>query len=152
MYKKEPRRTVAEDDSVRTLRYENYKASISQIHKAMEAGFFVESITLIEGLLTDRMESLINELDGSTVGQSLTFKELTDKLQSKASAEYNEVLTKIDAWRKRRNGAVHSLPKELEPAFSARYDSLKSVAEDGYELFREFDKLLSEYRRTSIKK
>ena len=150
MGQKSIRRTIAEE-GVGMLRHDNYHATISRINEAREKGFYIECVSLIEGLLADRMESLANQMDENNDHSHKTLGHLIKALCNCTPVGFDEVIVKIDKWRELRNTSIHELPKNLEPSFAVRYAELLSVADEGMALFREFDKLLSKYR-ASIKK
>lgn len=53
-------REIADNPQKGKIRYDLYKAVIHRYKEAMEKGFFLEAITLMESLISDRLESAIN--------------------------------------------------------------------------------------------
>lgn len=147
-------RPTINNPGVGDARYESYKKTIDRYHEAMNASYYVECIALMEGLISDRMESLANELsDGKysykTLGCLINYLQ-----QEQQSKRINETMIncvkKIDIWRANRNKAIHELPKlseNLHETFDVKYQRLCQVAKDGYDLFREFDNNLREFRK-----
>lgn len=139
-------------------RYNVIKAAMDRYGEAFQAGYYVECIALIEGLLADRLESLANEItqtpDYSYNTLGALACEIKKKHASKLSDELQELLPELEEWAKRRNMAVHVLPKLLPNAnetFEKRYKSLRKTASDGKKLFAKLSSAIRRYR-AEIKK
>ncbi|MFT5915887.1 MAG: hypothetical protein ACJAWV_001955 [Flammeovirgaceae bacterium] len=50
------------NEGVSKNRYELYQLAFKQFDKAIEAGFYLEAVTIIESIIADRMESRIGQL------------------------------------------------------------------------------------------
>ena len=121
-----------------------YSAAAARVKQAIEAGYYLEAITLSESLLTDRLESRATFLAGEDRG-FLTLGPLIRVLrQLENVAEFKKMLEPLDAWRLRRNSALHEMVK-FEPhdvtTWEQRLEVLPSVAAEGMRLFRLFDRL-----------
>lgn len=139
-------------------RYDVIKAAMDRYGEAFQAGYYVECIALIEGLLADRLESLANEItqtpDYSYKPLGTLVYEIEKNYASKLSDELQELLPGLAEWAKRRNMAVHVLPKLLPDAsetFEKRYKSLRKTASDGKKLFVTLNSAIRRYR-AEIKK
>lgn len=61
------------------------------------------------------------------------------------------VIDPLNKWRKQRNASLHEMAKSLEPTFSEKYNATKDIAKEGKKLFREVDKIISDYRKSNKK-
>lgn len=125
-----------------------YKHAHERIKAALDAGFYLEAITLCESILADRLEARrawLNQQDHakrqfSTLGGLV--RELT---QSKAQdmSERDEgaqaVYREIGAWARSRNHALHEMAKLAEgddTTWDERYKNLAKIAATGHGLTR----------------
>lgn len=137
------RLTINDSPEIGKLRYETYKGVLSKYKKAMEVGCYLEAITLMESIIFDRLASIVNETQEEQVSKETFFEMI------KRASEIDILLPltyRLDAWREKRNSALHAMAKSLEPEFEEKYDATKEVAEEGYELFRVVDKAIYKYR------
>ena len=133
-------RAIADSSELGMIRYHLYKHLIGHYLAAMEQGYYLEAITLMESLITDRLESALiyNEIIPAdkaflTLGSALNRIKSTGILSQ-------DLYSKIDAWRISRNAALHEIAKIEEgsaPVFNERYIQQASVAKDGYQLFKD---------------
>lgn len=152
------RPTVFDNSQVGTARHNVYKGIIDCYHRAMEAGFYIEAIALMESLMSDRMESLLNDTMKTDKFSFKTIGYLANEALNNATIAPNQVIVdiieRIREWAKKRNNAIHEmsklLPDDINSPFSERYASLKEITEDGYKLFRELDKEISSSRKSEI--
>lgn len=153
------KRPLSDGAKVSMARYETYKHAIEKYYSAIEQGFYVEALAICEGLMSDRMESLANQLSCgvdysySTIGKLMNnLSSLLKKHESPNWKEFEALFGKIKKWAGVRNSAIHELPKldkdKFDSEFSVRYQSLSSSAKEGLELFRELDKLIANIRTT----
>jgi hypothetical protein len=128
-----------------------YGSAFSRIDEAIDEGYYLEAITLVESLISDRLESRLGELRGDATG----FKPLGNLVRKMKSEETdselkNIVSNKVDNWRDRRNTALHEMVK-IEKGEKVDWDERmknnKSVAVDGKEIVREVDNRIRAIRR-----
>lgn len=142
--KKSRERVIAgEDEEVGTHRYRLYKAAFTRVKEASRAGYHLEAITLIESLLSDRMESRVAHLTKSKAGFK-TLGWLICELRKHKSETFAQVLAGIDAWRELRNRSLHELVK-FEAGDLRTWDKktadLRAIVEKGIAVLREYDAL-----------
>ena len=148
------KRAVANTKEVGQLRYDTYRKSISRIKSSMEAGYYLEAITLCESIIADRLESRLNYLTNS---DSFSFKTL-GKLQE-GIIKYDNVdelkrmmvyqKGDLDIWRDSRNHALHAMAKiadDDKSDWENKMQKCKKIAEDGEELRKEIFKLTGKRR------
>lgn len=145
--KEKKRPSSQSSPQIGALRHELYKAAIDAYKDALMHHYNVEAITLVESLISDRMESLANLLSENKDYSNKTLGELIGYLRSQNLELIEESLSHIDGWRKKRNDAIHQLAKCLEPDFKTHYNSTRQTALDGMKCFREFDKQYKIYLR-----
>ena len=133
------------------------RSGLDQYKKAMDEGFYIEAIALMESLVSDRMESTLNYLYPYMNYSYGTAVQLADSLM-KANCFSEQLLLEIKDWAKLRNDAVHQMMKLMpgqQQTFQERHDGLKRCAEIGNELFvklnREKEKLTSYQEKHSLK-
>lgn len=82
-----------------------------RIELSISKEFYCEAITLIESVVSDRLESRLSWLKRSNVG----FKTLGWLIKELQRVEVDEglvqLLQELDHWRELRNGAIHELVK-----------------------------------------
>ena len=149
--KSRKRAVTAEDNDVGQERFELYKAAFSWISKSIDDGYYLEAISIVESLITDRLESYLSLLKG----EDFSFKTLGSLIDGFRSKENNTdellrslVLEKLDPWRRRRNIAAHEMVKIEDGKKISWEDRVKinyEVAKDGLELVRKID---SQVRKT----
>jgi hypothetical protein len=132
------------ENRVGIQRHEIYKQAYEHISLAMEKGFYLESITLIESMISDRLESrlsLILQKDFSfrTLGNLIDQMKTSEKDQRLQELVSNE----IDGWRSRRNNALHEMVK-VEMGDSSRWEDritkLPEIAKTGLDLLKKVSK------------
>lgn len=137
-------------DGTGKCRHDLYRAAWHQIEKAERAGFYLESITLLESLLADRLESRLSYLHGGDPG----FRTLGDLMKLLGRLEKEEsfraLYPRIETWAGLRNRALHELPKIEQgerTTWKAKTQVLVGIVKEGRELLLGFDKLDQEERR-----
>lgn len=126
-------------------RYYQIKSGIDRYKEAMDAGFYIEAIALMESAMSDRLESTLNYLfpqkDFSFKTVGFLAKCLSDN-NLFLSDKLTSVLLKIQDWAAKRNDAIHQMVKLIpnkNKNFQERYNELKQCAEEGYVLFNELN-------------
>ena len=142
-------RLTTETEGVGTVKHDIYAEGIDQYKKAMDNGFYIEAIALMESIIADRLESLANYLSNSKIYSYKPAGRLANALLGKMSAKlepYPDVktaITNIRTWLRQRNHAVHEMFKLSEEnwkaSFKESYSKLEAPAKEGCELFRDLD-------------
>ncbi len=145
-------------NNVSQERYELYKAAFSWIGKSIDEGYYVEAISILESLITDRLEShlsllLDKDCGFKTLGALIQAIRLQDKDQSNKTDEHkllhSLVLEDLDQWRNARNKAAHEMVKienGKRVSWEERVKINKTVAETGLRLVREIDNQIRKLR------
>lgn len=149
------KRIVVQDtDKTKTgeKRYNQIKSGIDRYKEAMDAGFYIEAIALMESAISDRLESTLNYLFPNKDYSFKTIGKLTCGLLDNRcylSENWISILEEIKEWADKRNDAVHQMVKLIpnkNKNFQERYNELKQCAEEGYDLFK---KLNNEKKKTT---
>lgn len=135
-------------------RWATYKFAFSRIDQARAAGFHLEAITLIESLLSDRLESRLSFLLQKDFG----FKTLGQLVRKSAEVETDAVLKsivtkEIAPWGRSRNAALHEMAKIAEGdarKWGEKYASLEAVASEGRDILNRFHGELRTARRRQV--
>ena len=122
-------------------RSDTFKRVISRYNEAMDNGFYLEAITLMESLIGDRLESYTTR----NTGRDYSFCTLECLIKGLKTIEGTTIpVDLIVAWKEQRNKLLHEMAKieegNYEP-FDAKYDLAKQCAKDGLVLFRQIDKI-----------
>ena len=143
-------RAVAQNAAVGITRYRLYRKAWERISGATDAGYYLEAITLLESILADRLESRATFLTGKNQGYQ-NLRPLLNTLNSHETVSaFLPVLADIDAWRERRNEALHEMVKfQLgeHPTWEEKVGPLPRIVRDGKRVLRAFDKLDRHERR-----
>ncbi len=147
---KRERATVNDHPFVGQRRYQLYKKAIVQFNNAIEAGYYLEAITICESLITDRLESRCEELNHPHAFKNLGA--LLRKLnQIETDHELRQVIfTDLDDWRENRNTALHEIVKFEKneiPNWEDRVENSKIYAEEGIVIFRRIDSRMAILRK-----
>lgn len=133
-------REIADTPEKGKKRYNLYKAVIDRYLKARECGFYLEAITLMESLITDRLESLLIYYNLLSPEEAfMTLGPCINKIRSEQGLLSDCLIEELDTWRKARNQSLHEIAKIKEgdsAVFNQRYSDLKSIAIKGYVLFK----------------
>jgi len=135
-------RAVASDQAgVGNHRYQLYAIAWRRVHDACKAGYHLEAITLLESLLSDRMESRARHLTGANQG----FRPLGQLVQIFKTNEreplFLDLVGRIDIWRSKRNRALHELVKFESgtlPSWDKQTAVLPAIVSEGQALLQEF--------------
>lgn len=135
-------REIADTPEKGKIRNNLYTAVISRYKQAMDASYYLEAITLMESLITDRLESALNYYECPSQPSSYpTFKYSLDQLHKEGIIS-DGLYSDLDNWRASRNMALHNMAKIEKgdaPVFAARYSTISSIAQMGYTLFRKLE-------------
>ena len=136
------------NDEVGRARYHLIKNAIERVNKAFDEGYFLESITILESLIADRLESILTDTEGKDVSfRTLGNLIYTAKDSNTIPQEIKDsIINRLLSWKDERNKALHQMVK-LESGnlhdWETRYGSFESTVEEGVVLFKE----LSKYRQ-----
>lgn len=125
-------------------RHDIYREARDRVQGALANGYWLEAITLIESLLSDRLESRASYLAGENKGFQNLGPLLNDLRDLERVPAFRELEQDIDEWRVARNSAIHELPK-LEDGklgtWAPRLAALQPVAIRGCGLLYRWAKL-----------
>ena len=119
-----------------TRKHLSYTKAWERINSALEAGFHLEAITIQESIISDRLLSyVLGVAPNSKVHTRSGLGELISQWRKQAGASLitpdgTDLGKAADAWRNKRNTAVHGLVK------SAPGGSPKMQPDDFFELAR----------------
>lgn len=110
------------------IRYEIMRKAISRYNLAMTEGFYLEATTLMESLITDRLESRLGELSNKRV-QFDTIRNLTKKLNKYENDEIlmNFMNNEINKWCSARNQTIHQAVK-IELGVDKNWESFLGIS------------------------
>lgn len=135
-------------------RYKLIKSAAERISKAVEAGYPLEAVALIESVLADRLEKRAQYLHRSSRNPSSALVEVKDGFanlgplisalkKEEPDPELRAALDRVNEWRKGRNLIMHQMAKIGTGALESWDDRLKSarqIAQDGIEVLCAYDK------------
>lgn len=157
-------RAVADNSVIKNQRRQIIASSYDWIKHSIANGFYLEATTIVESLISDRLESRLSFLMGTNIGfqnlQNLidkTHKEDTDSELKLILRNKNTQKTDLDLedWTKIRNQVLHEIGKLEDSNFLSWEDRLKKAknsAEEGLKLLRKLDKRVTQLRKESINK
>jgi hypothetical protein len=145
------RALAPEASDVGMHRFNLYKSAFDRINAALADGYHLEAITLIESLITDRLESRLTYVKKS----DFSFKTLGAVISETRRVEpdtdlKNLVSDDLDSWRKARNKAIHELVKLSDTdttPWTERTKTLAPTCKEGYRILRAIDKRMKTLRR-----
>jgi hypothetical protein len=131
------------DGNVGKERYELYKSAFTWIKEAIDNGYYLEAISIVESLICDRLESHLSFL----LGKDFSFKTLGALINTVKQHETNSslrslILDDLDKWRKSRNRAAHEMVKieaGKQISWSERVRINELTATEGLALLRKID-------------
>jgi hypothetical protein len=143
----------ASDNDIGQERYALYKSSFAWVDKSIDEGYYLEAISIVESLVTDRLESYLSFLFEKDFSFE-TLGKLINAIRSDKSGKTDEVLSSLvlndlDKWRKDRNRAAHEMVKIEDGkrvSWEERVKINKTVAETGLELVRKIDNRIRKLR------
>lgn len=140
------------DNSVGNYRYNIYREAYRRIKQAIDNGYYLEAITLIESLISDRLESRVSFI----LKEDYSFRTLGELIPKIVKYEPNNdlkilVTTELNEWRMQRNKALHQMVKIQEgeiPSWSERSSNLKDIPIAGIIIFRKLNKIMKKDEKT----
>ena len=136
-----------------------YKKAWERYNEAHDAKYFIECIAIVESLISDRLESLSNQITASSKFSYSTLDKLITYLCGKnqiqlLNDEIISVINKIKVWKNGRNRAIHEMAKlseDLTETFDQKYGELEQIADNGRELFNELNNSIRKLRNKKKK-
>jgi hypothetical protein len=137
----------------------SYKNVFNQISAAMDAGYFLEAITLEESIMTDRLyrfcrdNHYLQKAERATLGDELRFiKNLPEGL---FKIEDPHIISDLDSFWMNRNKCLHQIAKS-EPGkptidFEETYILAEETAKKGLRIIKRIKKWAEKYK-AEIKK
>lgn len=134
-----------------------YTGCLERVSKALDEGYALEAITLLESLIADRLEARLAYINGQRAEKRKfsTLGCLTQELKGTKAGEPKEAVAMYDAvddWATLRNEAVHEFAKLSEgnsKNWDAKYKTAKKAAKNGKKLFRDLDKVIRKLNKNS---
>lgn len=121
------------------IRRDRYQRVLEQYKRAMESGFYLEAVTLMESIISDRLESRATYL-GKTAGFD-TLGKLCNILSS--DTVLKDIIPQIVDWKNGRNRMLHEMSKidasDMAEDFGEKYESGRLLAQSGLDIFRQVD-------------
>lgn len=132
-------------------RAEMYKLAYARIAESSKAGFHLEAITIVESLISDRLESRLTFV----LQRDFSFQHLGSLIIKARQVETDPTLlilvgNDLDNWRKSRNKALHEMAKIAEGDTSTwqdRVNGLVSISENGLKLLKVIDKQIKALKK-----
>ena len=132
-----------------------YAFAHSRIRRAMSSGFYLEALTILESMITDRLLASLDHRLGVARVANRGLCNLIERhrnemgLDTAASADGKQVadvFEALDTWRKERNDLIHGFGKCIPGSAlenpSALIGRAEQAAEEGVVLFRMLDSWL----------
>lgn len=135
-----PRAHNAPGSAVGKQRQSFYQNAFERVSLAINQGFYLEAITLIESMISDRLESRLTTICGSNV----SFENLGSLIEKIGKHEKDErlrclVTQDLFQWKALRNKSIHELVKIGEgdtSTWESRSEQLPLIAGEGFKLLR----------------
>ena len=135
-------------------RQQRYKHVLARYKKAMDDGYYIEAVALMDSVICDRLESLLIEITQNNACVNGNLSRLIDGLKKNNSDFTNELNLTIDNicdWKYKRNVAVHEIAKLQAVAplrdFNTKYAENELFAKEGKTLFRKIDNEIRKYKK-----
>lgn len=138
---KERGKNTGPKSEVGQKRKELYANTWAKIKSSLEAGYYLEAITLCESIICDRLEARIGWLSAkksaqfNTIGKNIEILGYLD-----ADERIQETYKKILKWASGRNEALHQMakvPSKDSTNWAQKYEFARDVAEEGVRIAKE---------------
>jgi len=151
---KKTRAVATPGTNVGNARYHLYRMAYGRIKGAMEDGYYLEAVTLIESIISDRLESRLTKV----IGSDFSFKTLGALIDKSRSVETDAALKKLviddlNDWRALRNEALHEMAKLASGDSSTWEDrmyALVLIADDGLKVLKALDSRCKALRKAGL--
>ncbi|MCB1155972.1 MAG: hypothetical protein H7A25_05350 [Leptospiraceae bacterium] len=136
------------------MRYELYRNAIEWLQNAIDRQYYMEAISLEGSLISDRLESRLQQISGDDSG----FRTLENLIQTLSLEENDETLKELlnhdlNSWRMEHDFALHDMVKFLEgetPSWENRIEHNRNIALEGLRLFRQIDREVKRLKHSNI--
>ena len=137
-------------------KYLSYREAWARIKQSQACGFYLEAITLVESIISDRLTSYLQGTGKISGKKLLSFRSLIEKWKETTPpitiGAYQDLQTEVDNWRVKRNKIVHGMVKS-EPGRATEniinfLEEAKSVARKGEKLA----KAVSNWHKQQLRK
>ena len=119
---------------------EHYEYLFGRLTEAIKADFYLEAAWLAHAVIEDRINSALRESSthrtGKLFGNIKNLKKAKSTDSNLRGAFFDDLLERIDIWRKKRNKLTHALADEVKP-ISDLMDEYQELATTGEKLARE---------------
>jgi len=124
-----------------TMRRELQEKARDQIEQSICEGYYCEAVAIIESVVSDRLESRLAFLKNQPGLGFMTLYDLVRELRClESDPEMASIIEDVDAWRVRRNRALHELVKVQADVPCKTWDHRKrqvaATATEGYEMLK----------------
>jgi hypothetical protein len=141
-------------NNIGTTRYQLYKRAYARINESIKQGFYLEAISIIESLISDRLESRLTFLNGSNFGFKTLGQLISETNRVETDSQLKDFVTNnLDSWRLVRNKALHEMAKLADGDTSTWDDRIKALvpcAKDGLVILRAIDKRYKQLRKLKV--
>lgn len=131
----------AQQDDLDLPKYYSYRMAWGRIKTAMEQGFYLEVVTIAEGIMSDRLTSQLFQCGISPKDDRfatlircwrdhLTGNRAIIQLEENLLKEAEKLIQDIDDWRKKRNRIVHGIVKGKQGQYASRKHPRKTLQND----------------------
>ena len=139
------------------LKYENYKEQFKRLKNALNNGFNLEALFIEYAIIEDRSESILVHAEkweaylhhrrGHQITMDSKLKYIQKLAENKKDKLHryfkDDLIEQILSWKEERNRLIHALLKQ-----KLQEDEILKLANEGYELAKEFRNRATSYRRT----
>lgn len=144
---------------VAVKRFNAYKSTWKRINESIKDGYFLESITLIESIISDRLEARISMLNDQNyrsflpLGNNVSIllgKNKKSRLTKESDLDLLNLLNKVDEWREKRNEALHEMVKVPDSnalSWEDKYAECQSIAKEGIKLARKVSNIIKKLNK-----
>jgi hypothetical protein len=137
-----------------TTKYLSYKEAWTRIKLAKEEGFYLEAVTLVESIISDRLSSHLHGTKKLKEGSKRppSFSELISTWRDSVKSQDNvvELATKVDSWRRERNILIHGMVKSMPGTPTQHPEDFLSLAENAATTGEELAKKVCRWHKKEL--
>lgn len=144
------------DGTIGQQRYQLYKAAWEQINRAVEQGFYIEAVAIIDSIMSDRLDAryqfLIRDTDKSIkpVTTDTCARRIIDS-NVEMESELLPVYPEIRDWVIQRNQVIHHFvtvtTENIDKDVKEREIRSKETVDQGLDLVRKLSNLVKKYNK-----
>jgi hypothetical protein len=138
-------------------KYQSYKEAWRRIDSAMAGGFFFEVVTICESIISDRLLSFVRGVtQANDIGTNTNFSQLIRlwrenvQIQSPESS-LEELIDRVDRWRKERNKMVHGFVKSLPGTATMPVNQFLADAQKAADEGMKLARMVSAWHRSELR-